>query len=196
MLTHMHDVEESERHFGHIRAQRQLLGAAAGAREIGLSRWRIEAEGRVCSPAHVHVDEEEIFYVLDGTGFAQVGRRAYPISAGDAVVFPAGGRPHTVFGGPIELLAFASGSRHAADVPAALEDDVGRADVAAAGRRPSVRGGGRAGPLELGEVVDPADERPATIVGLTDVEAMPIARGDRDEVRTTWAARRARAAAG
>ncbi|UGS35009.1 cupin domain-containing protein [Capillimicrobium parvum] len=184
MLTHMDDVEESERRFGHIWALRQLLGAAAGAREIGLSRWRIEAEGRVCSPAHVHFDEEEIFYVLDGTGFAQAGRRAYAISAGDAVVFPAGGRPHTVFGGPIELLAFASGSStRLTYLPRSKTMWAGPTWLPLDGGHP-FDAEAELGPLELGEVVDPADERPSWIVGLTEVEAMPIAHGDRDEVRT------------
>ena len=53
------------------------------------------------------------------------------------------------------------------------------------------------GPLELGEVVDPADERPAWIVGLTDVEAMPIAHGDaRRGAHRPRQRARARAAAG
>jgi uncharacterized cupin superfamily protein len=184
MLTHMDDVEESERHFGHIWATRQMLGRAAGAREIGLSRWRIAAEGVVGSPAHVHFDEEEIFYVLAGTGFAQLGSRAYPISARDAIVVPAAGRAHTVFGGPIDLLAFASGSStRLTFLPRSKTMWAGPTWLPLDGGHP-FEAEAELGPLEVGPVVDPAEERPSWIVGLTDVEAMPITNGGRDEVRT------------
>jgi uncharacterized cupin superfamily protein len=183
MVVHWDDVEESLRAHGHIRATRQRLGAAAGAHTIGASRWRIGA-GDVCSPAHVHADEEEIFFVLDGAGFAWQDGRSFPVSAGDVLVFPAGGAPHTIFGGPIDVLAFASGSTTGLTW-------VQRANMLLAKPRwipleseHPFAVEARLGPLAPGEVVDPADERPPWIVGISDVEGMPVTRGRTDQTLT------------
>ena len=51
-------------------------------------------------PVHVHGDEEEIFVVLEGSGVSFEKDAAYPIAAGDAILYPPSGRPHTVVAGP------------------------------------------------------------------------------------------------
>jgi uncharacterized cupin superfamily protein len=182
MVVHWDDVAEQERSFGDIRAMRQLLGAAAGARAVGCSRWRIPAGARN-APAHVHADEEEIFYVLDGAGLVWREGRAYPVAAGDAIVFRVGDGAHTLFGGPIDVLAFGEGSETSLTwLP--------RANVMWAAPRWLPLDGphpfeaeAALGPLAPPEPVDPAEERPPWIVGLTDVEAMPTRRGATDVVR-------------
>jgi len=186
MLVHIDDVATAEREFGHIHAQRQLLGAAAGCREIGLSRWRI-GPGKVPAPMHVHGDEEEIFFVLSGSGHVLHGRRAFPIEAGDALVFLAGERPHTVMGagdGFLEVLAFGSGSSsHLTWLP--------RSNTMWAGPRwlpldvdHPFQAEAALGPIALPDPVDPAEERPSWLVALTDVEGMPRKRGATDLTRT------------
>jgi uncharacterized cupin superfamily protein len=183
MVVHWDDVPEQERAFGDMRATRQLLAKAAGATAIGCSRWRI-GPGARNAPVHVHADEEEIFYVLEGTGAVWQDGRAYAVSTGDAIVFPAGEAAHTLFGGPIDVLAFGSGSDTSLTwLP--------RANVMWAAPRWLPLDGpipfeaeAALGPLELPEPVDPADERPSWIVGLTDVEAMPVQRGRTNVVRT------------
>jgi uncharacterized cupin superfamily protein len=183
MVVHWDDVEESLRDHGHIRAVRQRLGAAAGARTIGASRWRI-AEGDVCSPAHTHPDEEEIFFVLDGAGFAWQDGRSFPVSAGDVLVFAADGPPHTIVGGPIDVLAFGTGSPTGLCwMPRSDTMWVGSTWLPL-GSPPPFDVEAKLGAPELGEVVDPADERPSWIVGITDVEGMPITRGRTDQTLT------------
>jgi uncharacterized cupin superfamily protein len=183
MVVHWDDIETVERHVGDIRAWRQLLGAAAGATAIGCSRWRMDGPTRN-APAHVHADEEEIFYVLSGSGVVWHEGRGYPVSAGEAIVFRTDDGAHTLFGGPIDVLAFASGSDTSLTwLP--------RPNVMWAAPRwlplespHPFEAEAAVGPLELPELVDPADERPPWIVGLTDVEGMPVQRGRTNVVRT------------
>jgi uncharacterized cupin superfamily protein len=183
MVVHWDDVEESLRDHGPIRAGRRRLGAAAGAREIGASRWRI-AEGDACSPPHTHPDEEEIFFVLDGAGFAWHDGRSFPISAGDVLVFPPDGPAHTIVGGPIDVIAFGSGSPTGLCwLPRSNTMWIGSTWLPL-GSPPPFEAEAELGALALGEVVDPADERPPWIVGITDVEGMPITRGRTDQTVT------------
>lgn len=186
MVVHWDEVAEQERSHGDIRATRQLLGAAAGARRTGLSRWRIPAGARN-APAHVHADEEEIFYVLDGAGHVWHEGRAYPVSAGESIVFPVDSGAHTLFGGPIDVLAFASGSETSLTwLP--------RPNVMWAAPRWLPLDGphpfeaeAAVGPLELPAPVDPADERPRWIVAPGDVEPQTVRRGPTDIARVDLA---------
>jgi len=185
MVVHIDDVETAERAFGHIHGLRQLLGVAAGCQQVGLSRWRI-APGDVPSPMHVHADEEEIFFVLSGRGHVLHSRRAFPIEAGDALVFPAGDRPHTVMGGEggLEVLAFGSGSATGLSwLPRSNMMWARPRWLPLDGEHP-FQVEQALGPIELPEPVDPADERPHWLVALTDVEAQPRKRGATDLTRT------------
>lgn len=184
MVVHLDDVDTVERDFGHIRGLRQRLGAAAGSREIGCSRWRM-APGKVPAPMHMHADEEEILFVLSGSGHALYGDRAFPIGPGDAMVFVASGEPHTVIAGSdgLDVLAFGSGS-------ASRLIWVARSDTMWLGSRWLPRdthpfeAEQALGPIELPAPVDPADERPRWLVAATDVEAMPITRGETNQTLT------------
>jgi uncharacterized cupin superfamily protein len=179
MVSHWDDVPEQHREHGDIRASRQRLGAAAGAVAAGLSRWRIPAAARN-APVHVHADEEEIVFVLGGQGWSWQDGHAYPVRAGDTIVHRVGEEPHTLFGGPLDVLAFASGS------------DTGltwlpRANVMWAAPRwlpldapHPFEAEAEAGPVELPE---PEAERPPTIVALTDVEPRQVKRGRTDVTR-------------
>ena len=111
MLAHWDEVEWSRTDRGPLQGERQRLGAAAGCARAGLSRYRMGPHERVM-PVHVHADEEEIFYVLGGSGVSWQGGRTYPVSTGDCIVYPAGGEPHTVIAdeGGLDVLAFGSGS--------------------------------------------------------------------------------------
>jgi hypothetical protein len=55
--------------------------------------------GRQSSPFHVEVDEEEIFFVLAGSGFFRQGDATYEIRAGDCIVRRVAEEPHTLVGG-------------------------------------------------------------------------------------------------
>jgi len=60
MLCHLDDVPWETHEHGDLSLERQRLSAAAGASDIGLSRYLIAAGCRAM-PLHVHADEEEIF---------------------------------------------------------------------------------------------------------------------------------------
>jgi uncharacterized cupin superfamily protein len=179
MVTHIDDVPARERAHGDIRATRQLLGRAAGATEIGCSRWRIPAGARN-APAHVHADEEEIFHVLDGAGFAWHEGRAYRIGAGDTIVARVDEGAHTLFGGPLDVLAFGEGSEtHLTWLPRAGVMWAGPRWLPLDGPHP-FEAEAALGPLERPR---PEPERPPWIAGFDDVEVERIRHGATDVTR-------------
>ena len=66
---------------GPMGADWDLLGTAAGCDRIGLRRIRVSA-GKQSTPVHAHFGEEEIFYVLRGSGFSWQEEGVYEIGAG------------------------------------------------------------------------------------------------------------------
>ena len=71
------------------------------------------------SPIHSHPDADEIYYVIEGEGLFNDGRREAKLHAGDTVVFPAG-EVHQVTAVTRMVLyrVQAGADRHAAPVPA------------------------------------------------------------------------------
>jgi uncharacterized cupin superfamily protein len=63
------------------------LGEAAGSVEVGVTRARVKP-GKQSSPIHVEVAEEEIFFVLDGTGLSWQNGETFEVRAGDCIVHP------------------------------------------------------------------------------------------------------------
>jgi uncharacterized cupin superfamily protein len=179
MLCHIDDVSWASHARGDLRCERQRLGSAAGARDVGLSRYRI-APGCRPMPLHVHVDEEEIFFVLAGTGFSWQDDALHEIRAGDVIVHRPSKEAHTLVAGDgesLDVLAFGSGS------PTGLTQ-LPRAGVAWLG--------GRWLPPDKPhpfEAEPPATElpglaaRPDTIVALADVAGEPLQRGQVHRVR-------------
>ena len=98
MLCHRDDVPWKAIDRGDLRCERQRLGAAAGALHVGLSRYRI-TPGRRPMPLHVHADEEEIFYVLGGSGLSWQDRRTYGVGTGDCLVHRRDAEAHTIVAG-------------------------------------------------------------------------------------------------
>src|SRR4051812_27634158 len=168
-LVHFDDVEEIVIDRGPLQGRRQRLGAAAGAKRIGLSRYVLRP-GERAMPVHVHADEEEHFFVLAGAGFSWQGGRVWEVSVGDTIVHPAQGPAHTIIAGDegLDVLAFATGSDTGMTwLPRAqswwmgphwLPDDAGNPFQREAD----------AGPLEL---PTPEATRPPSIVALEEVEA-------------------------
>jgi uncharacterized cupin superfamily protein len=91
------------------------LGAAAGCDKIGLRRIQI-LPGKQSTPLHAHFGEEEIFYVLSGSGWSVQEEGAYEIGPRDVILHPPGGPAHTVVAGDagIDVLAFGDNLRHEA----------------------------------------------------------------------------------
>lgn len=187
MTIYFDEVAATERAFGDIRGTRQRLGAAAGSAAVGLSRWRIPAGARN-APVHAHADEEEIFFVLEGEGLLWQDGCTHPVGPGDTIVHRVDGAPHTLFGGPLDVLAFSEGATtRLVWLP--------RPNVMWAGQRWLPLDGPRPFEAEaaLGPLEPPAPDRecPSNVVALADVEPVSVRRG-----RTDTARRRLGAAAG
>lgn len=133
-------------------------------------------------PAHVHADEEEIFYVLEGSGLSWQGGRAYAVASGDCIVHRAGAEAHTILAGDegLDVLAFSSGSDTGITwLPRANAWWMGPRWLPSDGPSPFAREAA-AGELELPE---PEPTRPATIVAAPDVAADPMRHG---RVESQW----------
>ena len=78
-----------------------------GSKEIGVARLKLDPGGR-SSPVHVELDEEEIFYVLAGSGLSWQDGKTYEVRAGDTIVHRVAEEDHTLIAGPggLDVLAF------------------------------------------------------------------------------------------
>src|SRR4051812_36807499 len=111
-LVHSDDVEPRSFAQGDIAMERRRLAGDAGARDVGLSHYRI-APGRRMMPVHVHGDEEEICFVLGGSGLSWQDGRAYRVGEGDCIVHRPSKETHTMIAGDdgLEVLMFGEGSK-------------------------------------------------------------------------------------
>ena len=114
VVSHWDEIEPSRRERGHIAASWRSL---TGERSVTAGVQRIEVDaGRWATPLHVENSEEEIFYVLGGSGVSLQWdgetTEAFEVRAGDCLVHPAAMYGHTLLAGPegIDVLAF--GERH------------------------------------------------------------------------------------
>ena len=88
MIAHWEETESGRREAGHIGGEWTNLGVAAGTRTVGLSRIEVDA-GKWSTPFHRQTVEEEIFYVLGGSGICLLDGSAFEVRAGDCVVHRA-----------------------------------------------------------------------------------------------------------
>ena len=114
MISHWDDVAAVHRGSGHISGHWQSL-TGEGSEWIGVQRIRIDPESW-STPLHLEGSEEEIFYVLDGSGISVQGdgssEAAYPVGRGDCLVHLALAHAHTLRAGPDGLDVLAFGERH------------------------------------------------------------------------------------
>jgi uncharacterized cupin superfamily protein len=174
VISHWDEVEARRREAGHIAGEWQGLTGGATAKS-GVSRVRIEPE-RWSTPAHIHGAEEEIVYVLDGSGLSWQDGATYEIGTGDCVVHRAGEEAHTLRAGEDGLEVLIFGQRvydEAAVLPRAGAGWFGAGYIRLAGEEdhPWAREAA-AGEPEVGE----PSARRDTIVNAADVE--PVVRDD------------------
>ena len=67
------------------------IGSRLGAQNLGYNITAVPA-GKRAFPFHNHRVNEEMFFVLEGTGEIHIGDAFYPIREGDIIASPAGGR--------------------------------------------------------------------------------------------------------
>jgi uncharacterized cupin superfamily protein len=180
-IVHWDDVESGRAELGHLAGTWRDLGRAAGSVGVGLKRIEIDP-GKWSTPLHRQTAEEEIFYVLDGSGISLQDDEAYEVRAGDCLVHLAGGKTHTLRAGDAGLDVLAFGTRSRTEI-----GHLPRAGVAWLARTWTEVGGGEH-PWErevaAGEPALPTPgERPPTIVNLEDApseyegRARPLAEG-------------------
>ena len=174
-IAHWDDVEAVRRERGHIAGSWRDLGSAAGSVTVGLQRIEVDP-GKWSTPLHMEGAEEEIFFVLAGSGISLhwdgETTTAHEIRAGDCIVYLALEVGHTLRAGPDGLDVLAFGMRTYADSATYLP----RAGVSWLGASWVVSGGeenhpwtreAAAGEPEVGELA----ERPPTIVNVDEVES-------------------------
>jgi len=86
------------------------LGGAAGSYRCGVQRIELQP-GEMPTPAHVHGEAEEIFYVLGGSGLTWLDEKAYEIRADDCIVYKNFHEAHTIRAGDDGLDVLAFGAR-------------------------------------------------------------------------------------
>jgi uncharacterized cupin superfamily protein len=106
-LAHWDDIEPRRPERRGLGGTWTNLGTAAGSVTVGAHRIQLAA-GEVSTPAHVHGADEEIFFVLSGSGLSWQNGLTYEIRAGDCLVHAPGAESHTLRGGEdgLEVLAF------------------------------------------------------------------------------------------
>jgi uncharacterized cupin superfamily protein len=156
-----------------------MLGAAAGSDRIGLRRIRISS-GKQSTPVHAHFGEEEMFYVLGGSGWSWQENGVYEVASGDVILHPAGGPAHTLVAGEdgLDVLAFGDNLRHeAVRFPRIDAAWIGGMIFDIRAVHQFQLEAEKAGPVEVPERADP---RPATIRNVDNLEAVTFRRDRMD----------------
>jgi len=181
VIAHWDEVPWTELEAGDMHADVQDLGRAAGTVGVGLRRMRIRPHRRATT-VHRHSAEEELYYVLGGSGLVWRDGETHEVAAGDVILEPPAAAAHTLVGGEEGLDVLAFGPRLAAEV-----GEVPRAGIARIGatwfeasRGPGFAREAEAGPLELPDAPSP---RPPTIAVAAEVEGEHKRRGSTDIVR-------------
>ena len=175
------DAPRREVEVGPIAGAWRDLGTAAGSRQVGLRRVEVRP-GMRSTPAHTHSGEEEVFFVLAGSGLSWQGGRTYPVAAGDCLVHVVEGPAHTLIAGPegLDVLAFSERSvSEACFLPRAKVSWLGSSWVRAGETPHPFAQEAAAGELEMPEPSPP----PPSIVNLADVTADETAHGEVASVR-------------
>ena len=111
-VAHWDDVEPYRREAGHLGGDWYDLGRAAGSVSVGLKRVVVDA-GKWSTPAHAEGAEEEIFFVLGGSGLSWQDGEAFEIDESDVLVHLPEEHAHTLRAGADGLDVLAYGQRKA-----------------------------------------------------------------------------------
>ncbi|MFB6205401.1 MAG: cupin domain-containing protein [Haloglomus sp.] len=82
------------------------VGEALGTEDVGLSHYELDAGQNLSGGVHTHMDQEEIFYVLDGTLTFQTPDGEIEVEGGEVVRFAPGDfqQGKNESDGPVRLL--------------------------------------------------------------------------------------------
>lgn len=84
------------RHGERFEARMAQIGRQLGAKKLGY-RMVVLPPGKAAWPVHAHLVNEEMFFVIEGTGQLRMGEDTQPLRAGDVVAIPPGpDTPHQI----------------------------------------------------------------------------------------------------
>jgi uncharacterized cupin superfamily protein len=139
VIVHWDEVVPRRVELGHLRSGWRDVGRAAGSVGVRLRRITVDP-GAFSTPVHVHKHEEELFFVLAGSGLSWQDGETYEVGAGDLLVHLEGAEAHTLRAGDagLDVLAFGAPQERASGAylpragviwsfPHWLEADPGRA---------------------------------------------------------------------
>ncbi|MBI3563280.1 MAG: cupin domain-containing protein [Gammaproteobacteria bacterium] len=72
-------------------ARMGFIAPLLGAQKLGYNLTAVPP-GKCAFPLHNHRVNEEMFFVLQGTGELRIGESVYPVRVGDIIACPAGGK--------------------------------------------------------------------------------------------------------
>ena len=72
-------------------ARMGFMGAQMGAQKLGYNLTAVPP-GKRAFPFHNHRVNEEMFFILEGTGEVRIGAATHPIRVGDVIACPPGGQ--------------------------------------------------------------------------------------------------------
>ena len=179
-LVHWDDVEPHRREAGHLAVSMRDLGSPAGTVSVGVTRWEVDP-GKWSTPVHAELIEEEIFYVLGGSGLAWIDGEMFEIGPGDCMVYNAAEEAHTHKAGRdgLDMLAFGMRAYNTGTLlPRAgtVRMDPATVDASSDPRHPWERESA-AGEPEIGEI----SSRPPNIVHFSEATRLDVrASIDRD----------------
>jgi uncharacterized cupin superfamily protein len=177
MVCHWDEVAEREIAVGHLHSHIADLGAASGTVHIGARHYRI-APGAQGGTVHVHDAEEEICFVVSGSGRSWQDGTTYEVRAGDALLHPPAGPAHCLLAGDDGMTAIVFGERRPAEVGRLPRSGLARIGRLWTGLGAGVDSFGReaaAGPVTID---GPPAPRPREIVAVADVPAEDRDRGE------------------
>jgi uncharacterized cupin superfamily protein len=179
VIAHWDEAESDRAEAGHIAGEWTDLGVAAGTKTVGLSRIKVDP-GKWSTPLHRQTAEEEIFFVLGGSGICLLADGAFEVRRGDCIVHRVR-ELHTLRAGDegLDVLGFGTRAQtEAAYLPRAGVSWLGGSWVeAGSGDHPWEREAA-VGEPEVAEL----GARPASVVHLDDVDgkyggtSLPLAR--------------------
>ena len=91
-LINVEDITDFEGHeHGSFKAKYAVVGEKIGANQLGYN-ITIIPPGKKSYPFHNHHVNEEMFFILEGTGLLRFGEEDYQLKQNDIIACPVGGR--------------------------------------------------------------------------------------------------------
>lgn len=75
---------------GKFQSDAARIGPMLGAKDLGYS-YDVVQPGKISCPFHSHCAEEEMFFIVRGTGLLRYGNETRKVRAGDFICCPIGG---------------------------------------------------------------------------------------------------------